>query len=142
MYDETVKALRVCEEGQHCDLCPKWDDKQNGGMNVCQTALLKEAADAIEELQKAVNFHKFNSEFWEDKYNSLVDERWIPVTERLPEDLTMVIVFCEDGVLYGLCEHLIADDKEVVEWHDFLHYPITPTHWQPLPQPPNDDEIS
>lgn len=36
---------------------------------------IREAADAIEELQKAVNFHKFNSEFWEDKYNSLADEK-------------------------------------------------------------------
>lgn len=32
-----------------------------------------------------MNFHKFNSEFWEDKYNSLAGEKWIPVTERLPE---------------------------------------------------------
>ena len=64
--------------------------------------------------------------------------KWIPVTERLPEDLTRVIVFCEDGVSYGLCEHLIAGDEEVVEWHDFLHYPITPTHWMPLPEPPKE----
>ena len=66
--------------------------------------------------------------------------KWIPVTERLPEDLTRVIVFCEDGVSYGLCEHLIAGDEEVVEWHDFLHYPITPTHWMPLPEPPKEGE--
>ena len=65
--------------------------------------------------------------------------KWIPVTERLPEDLTRVIVFCEDGVSYGLCEHLIAGDEEVVEWHDFLHYPITPTHWMPLPEPPKEE---
>lgn len=43
---------------------------------------LDKANDAIDELQKAVNFHKFNSEFWEDKYNSLADEKWIPVTEE------------------------------------------------------------
>ena len=80
---------------------------------------LDEAADAIEELSKP---------------------RWIPVAERLPEDLTRVIVFCEDGVSYGLCEHLIADDEEVAEWHDFLYYPITPTHWMPLPEPPKAEE--
>lgn len=27
----------------------------------------------------------------------------------MPEDLTRVIVFCEDGISYGLCEHLIYD---------------------------------
>lgn len=82
MYDELVRSLRICAEGEHCDKCTKWEAKQNGGLNVCLTALCKDAADAIEELQKAVYFHKYNSEFWEDKYNSLVDEKWIPVTEE------------------------------------------------------------
>lgn len=50
MFEGLVKALRICEDGTKCDLCPKWHDKQNGGMIVCQTALCKEAADAIVEL--------------------------------------------------------------------------------------------
>lgn len=58
MYDELIKGLRVCEEGQHCDLCPKWSDKQSGGINVCQTALLKEAADAIQELSSQLDDFK------------------------------------------------------------------------------------
>lgn len=95
----------------------QWADK---GLVITPSVCL-EAADAIEELTDR-NVGK-----------------WIPVTERLPEDLTRVIVFCEDGVSYGLCDHLIADDEEVVEWHDFLHYPITPTHWMPLPQPPKKE---
>ena len=33
----------------------------------CIQELAQEAADAIEKLQKAVNFHKFISEIWEDK---------------------------------------------------------------------------
>ena len=32
MYDELVRALRICEDGGHCDLCPKWRDKQNSGV--------------------------------------------------------------------------------------------------------------
>ena len=48
----------------------------------CIQGLAQEAADAIEELQIAVNFHKFNSEFWEDKYNSLADE--IEAVEPMP----------------------------------------------------------
>lgn len=50
---------------------------------------LEEAADVIKELQKAVNFHKFNSEFWEDKFNSLADEKWISVTDI--DDATTII---------------------------------------------------
>jgi len=106
--------------------------------------LLLKAADAIEELQSTVKGLKEQTDLAivEEKGRTLLKiiPKWIPVTERLPEDLTRVIVFCEDGVSYGLCEHLIADDEEVVEWHDFLHYPITPTHWMPLPEPPESEE--
>ena len=111
MYDELVKRLREDAPTAlaNCDF-----DFIEGW--------IKEAADAIEEL--ASNADKF---------------KWISVAERLPEDLTRVIVFCEDGVSYGLCEHLIADDEEVAEWHDFLYYPITPTHWMPLPEPPKEE---
>lgn len=108
-YDELVKRLRNEAETERY-LLPHSD---NG-----TAALLDNAADAIEELSKP---------------------RWIPVTERLPEDLTRVIVFCEDGVSFGLCEHNSADDEEIVEWHDFLYYPITPTHWMPLPEPPKEE---
>lgn len=102
-------------------------------------ALLDKAADAIEELQEdnaALNGTVSNLI---QQIAELGKQKWIPVTERLPEDLTRVIVYCEDGVSFGLCEHLIADDdEEVVEWHDFLYYPITPTHWMPLPEPPKE----
>lgn len=51
MYDELIRSLRICAEGEHCDKCAKWEAKQNGGLNVCQTELCKDAADAVEELQ-------------------------------------------------------------------------------------------
>ena len=87
-----------------------------------ECVLMKQAADAIEVLSKTEK-----------------TTQWIHVTERLPEDLARVIVFCNDGVFFGFCEHLIVDDEEVVEWNDFLHYPITPTHWMPLPSPPVEE---
>lgn len=121
MYDELVRALR--NNADHYGFVG-----ENGLVH-----LLTNAADAIEELICEVA----------DEHNARLDaegrQHWIPVEERLPEDLTRVIVFCEDGVSYGLCEHLIADDEEVVEWHDFLHYPIAPTHWMPLPEPPEEE---
>jgi len=113
MYDDLVKRLR--DAAKLIEALAVLLPHSEGS---AVSKMYNEAADAIEELSKP---------------------RWIPVTERLPEDLTRVIVFCEDGVSYGLCEHLIADDEEVVEWHDFLHYPITPTHWMPLPEPPKEE---
>lgn len=80
MYDDLVKRLRA----QAVYLPEKFSK------NAELLDVLMKAADAIEELQKAANFHKFNSEFWKDKYNSLADEKWIPVTERLPSDFVSV----------------------------------------------------
>ena len=103
--------------------------------------LMYDAADAIVELQKAVYFHKYNSEFWEDKYNSLVDEKWIPVTERLPEPK-----FAREWYLVALesgCVKSLAYEKEGRTdnlfrpgWHETAS-PVT--HWMPLPEPPEEE---
>lgn len=52
--DELVKDLRLCVDGQSCDECSKWTIKQNSGLAMCTTVLCAEAADAIEELRKAI----------------------------------------------------------------------------------------
>lgn len=142
MYDELVKALRVCADGEHCIKCPKWELKLNAGRNACEYAICTEAADAIEELSMKLHGDEAAIAGMKREIERMVvadKPRWIPVTERLPEDLTRVIVFCEDGVSFGLCEHLIADDEEVVEWHDTMYYPVSPTHWMPLPEPPTEE---
>lgn len=142
--DELVKRLRElasipehCDNVESCDGCSKEDICLSfTNERIIETAV--KAADAIEEL--LAERDEVNADSWKTAFEVERDEhRWISVTERLPEDLTRVIVFCEDGVSFGLCEHLIADDEEVVEWHDFLHYPITPTHWMPLPEPPREE---
>jgi hypothetical protein len=81
--------------------------------NVCL-----EAADAIEELSKP---------------------KWIPVTERLPEDLQNVLVLDDGRVTIGHCEHYYGDEQIYVEWHDTLYYPIDPPCWMPLPELPKEE---
>ena len=71
MYDELKERCRACSQGCIYPAECSYFDKPPLR---CMRQLLSEAADALEELQRAVNFHKFNSEFWEDKYNSLADE--------------------------------------------------------------------
>lgn len=128
MYDELVKRLWECASGE-CFNCSQYKPTTNA--SVCQKELMKQAADAIEELQKAVYFYKYNSEFWEDKYNSLVDEKWIPVTEHCPEKSGDYLVFDDCRNLY------------VNEWHCLLkkwqYDDSRITHWQPLPQPPKEE---
>ena len=147
MYDELVKQLRElqaitehcgeqsCDECENRELCDKHDNKTLSGT-------YKEAADAIEELQKAVNFHKFNSEFWEDKYNTLADEKWIPVTERLPDTGVDVLV----KFPHNMAVASIDIGEWVVNSGDGWCTDINlaggeknPTHWMPLPQPPEEE---
>ncbi len=129
MYDELVKALR--NNADHYGF-----EAEDGLVH-----LLTNAADAIEELQKAVNFHKFNSEFWEDKYNSLADEKWIPVTEALPKYGTPVLAYgSRGGIFVAKYERARAEWDRDYWWklNSAIHV-CNPTHWMPLPQPPMEE---
>ena len=70
---EIVQALRCCAEGE-CKECAMHEDKQR-----CQENLLDKAAEAIERLTAE------NAALREK-------QRWIPVTERMPEERVLVNV--------------------------------------------------
>lgn len=136
MYDELVKELHDSAE---------WADRlallMGRAEGDAHAPIMREAADAIEELQKAVNFHKFNSEFWEDKYNSLADEKWIPVTERLPEFEDAVLCMRKSNV-YGVRPHqeiLYVDEYGFKNYDDIYLADGVVTHWMPLPEPPKEE---
>jgi hypothetical protein len=57
--------------------------------------------------------------------------RWIPVSERLPPDGTVVLAWNGKRVVFGY-----ARDGD---WIDTLYgwvIPNGPSHWMPLPEPP------
>ena len=130
MYDELVKAL--------CELSG-WGimDYEDG----CGYAngIIKQAADAIEELQAAEKKYLANISALETENQHLKRERdWIPVTERLPCLTTPVLV--TDGIevdiawMYGVPPRWITSYTAIDE--DKL------THWMPLPktpQPPKEE---
>jgi 2-polyprenyl-6-methoxyphenol hydroxylase-like FAD-dependent oxidoreductase len=67
-----------------------------------------------------------------DEIERLRDERrWIPVSERLPEDETVVLAWSGKRVAFGY----MSDGQ----WIDTLYgwvIPLGPSHWMPLPAEP------
>lgn len=59
--------------------------------------------------------------------NGVTVQRWIPVSERLPE--------CGNLVLAIDCDGLMSTAYYVGRWHGMLDEDAI-THWMPLPQPP------
>lgn len=63
-----------------------------------------------------------------------VGSKWIPVTERLPEETTDVLTYRKGGILVeSLCNGIWGDDDE-----EFVLFQVT--HWMPLPEPPKEVE--
>lgn len=148
MYEELVKRLRYCAVSDNqCSEC-KYHGGSPDGSKMCLDVLMEDAADAIEELtgfvQEAERDRDEYRERLDKEANDFIEElskpRWIPVTERLPKESERVLVACEDGVSFGFFEEIIADDEFVKEWHDMMYYPISVTHWMPLPEPPKEEE--
>ena len=139
MHEDLIKQLRYCANSdpvcKTASVCPYYDQTEEETHDYrCVERLMEQAADAIEELQKAENFHKFNSEFWEGKYNSLADEKWISVTERLPEkEDEAVIVLEKQGFA-------LIDWRHDNKWAILDNNYGIATHWMPIPPPPMDGE--
>lgn len=117
MYDELIKNLRGMAKG----FCPF-----DRGNKMCGYFVTQEAADAIEGLSHAV-----------DQMTEWRKNRWIPVTERLPEHSGNYLVYSIGGKWKQLSTIEIAfwNDKNFIVQSFFAV-----THWMPLPEPPKDGE--
>jgi hypothetical protein len=72
---------------------------------------------------------------WDEMYG----RRWIPVSERLPDDDAEVLVCFADrslGVTSSVFHHI--DENERPKWTDGCGVELKqPTHWMPFPEPPD-----
>ena len=144
---DIVQALRCCAEGE-CKDCAMHEDKQR-----CQENLLDKAADLIERLT-AENADLRKEIEWKDMVIALAQrkqveaeeerdalrekQRWIPVTERLPERDVQVLGWYKDNPFSQY-------RPEVVAWNGngwvfvYAHrYVTNVTHWMPLPEEPEE----
>ena len=116
--EEIVQALRVCGKEGSCVHCP-----------YCNIAASKfrcnekdtDAADLIEA--QAAEIEKLKAQV----------PRWIPVTERLPEQDVPVLAWFEDGLISRQSPDIVLWNGH--EWmHRHLHRNVCGiTHWMPLP---------
>ena len=91
---DIVQALRCCAEGE-CKDCAMHEDKQR-----CQENLLDKAAEAIERLTAE------NAALREK-------QRWIPVTERMPEEIKAQ--FTEDTMINLAAQVLGVEPSRIRE---------------------------
>lgn len=125
MYDELVDRLRKKAKG-----FPK-----TGEVN----PILLAAADAIEELSKIVD-ESIPKDDAEIIIAEVAKPRWIPVTERLPEDRKSVLVHRDDGGIF-IFEYFTTSptDECWIDDHLNVYSAYCVTHWMPLPEPPKED---
>lgn len=139
---EIIQALRQCakRDCSSCGMCPIFQDRE------CVEHLAAAAADLIERLTAE------NAALREK-------QRWIPVTERLPDERDAVIILLKDGQVFrGEIRERIA----LPEWWYFydasdtdmdmlgVMYPLFDdglwlhenpvVEWMPLPEAPEEGE--
>ena len=143
MYDELIKQMMACCKGvpckdANCGFNPKSDLD-------CIEQLLTKAADAIEDLEKCLaiallEYQRANNKLLITEEYARQKNRWIPVTERLPEYMENVLV--TDGVFSGMGWRDWYDCHGTKPKEDCWIAPSTNvneldiTHWMPLPEPP------
>lgn len=148
MYEELITALRTCvDKEKGCDECPYYGKCMT---TVGKHAAMMDAADAIEELQAGEKKFLRNISTLETENENLKRaRRWIPVTEKLPEEEESVFVVRKflgvkgqvppstyTEIAYRCGDRWIADSDE---YKIARHRHTDPLYWMPLPTPPKEE---
>lgn len=143
MYEDLIKRLCWME-----DVCKKDISCPVPCINEC---LFIEAADAIEKLSMKLHGDEAAIAGMKREIERMVvssnKPRWIPVTERLPEER---INPNTRDFEYVLCVTIWGDvrpfkygtpigQKEAHFWNGAGYVDAYVTHWMPLPEPPREE---
>ena len=127
---DLVADLRTCLRGE-CSTCG-----HECGNADCLDRIIEDAADRLDELVDRC------ARYAEEIAVLRERQRWIPVTERLPEDRSNVLVVAywheRWGVYMGWCA------PERAKWSVHVGIgdrdDVAVTYWMPLPEPPKEDD--
>ena len=118
MYEETIAGLRKIVQDYKGRLTPYMR------LTIC------EAADAIDELDTLLDGVSADNDALCETIEKLKKPRWIPVTERLPEEYEYVLV--TDGERVSTC-FTVKENGRLRFYSDW-----SIAHWMPLPEPPKE----
>ncbi|HDE1200362.1 TPA: DUF551 domain-containing protein [Klebsiella pneumoniae] len=65
-----------------------------------------------------------------------VPGKWIPVSERMPEDDGHYLVWANASLIDGYCDHLAIATYQGGEWSNEFNWLVT--HWMPMPAAPQE----
>jgi hypothetical protein len=117
---EVKRILGMCvKQGilSECKGCPY--SKSNSS---CMDALMEDALTVINHLERKDSAQK-----------------WIPVSERLPEEMDWVLCGCVDGEIHILRYDYLMDDWDIHNRPNSCYGKGFVTHWMPMPQPPKGE---
>lgn len=107
-----------------------------------RTDFMRDAADLIEQLQQELIDERYRHDRYADfcvaqgeELSKLKEQqRWIPVTERLPEDDDDVLIMSSGSISMGY--YSVYNEY----WADYINvYYDDVTHWMPLPKAPKEE---
>ena len=117
-YKTILKDLEICTNiNANCAGCSRSDPD---GFPNCQGNIRIRARDSIKELVNRL-------------------PKWIPVTERLPEQGKRYLVIRFDEVTKTQFIDILWHDAHDLWWNRLYIGQYNVTHWMPLPQPPKEE---
>lgn len=118
--EEIKRALEHCRTGVPCAGCPYFGDK----IANCWDNLTHDLIVCIQQLEAQ-------------------QPRWISVGERLPEDAERVYVALRGGAggvyIAQYFKNKCQPQEDFWMLENDWEVPASPTHWMPLPQPPEEE---
>ena len=73
--------------------------------------------------------------------NQVSSSKWIPVSERLPENMDdrVLVLLPTKSYDYPIGNQHIDTDRYRGEYRKWVRYGDKVTHWMPLPEPPKEE---
>lgn len=150
---DLVNAIRRLKVETRSLACIGCGHGHNCGVSGC--AIMREAADRIANqsthiaaLQQEIEKLRGQNEQLREaaalvtkESAELLERRWIPVEERLPEDRSDVLVVAYWHERWGVYMGWCAPERAAWSVHVGIgdRSDIAVTHWMPLPEPPEEE---